>query len=324
MSRFSNYLQYLAVCGTVAIIQDLPLRASRCYAKFLGKIGSKIPCFGGLVRTNLRVAFPDRDEAWIRRAASESLASLAMTLFEFFRLRRHPEDFESMFTCPEECERVGRAAAADKDHRLIMITPHFGNWEISGMILARHFGIKMATVVRTARNPYLDRLISSGRSVPGVEIIHSKRGMLHLVRAMENGSAAGLLIDQNTRVRDGGIFVDFFGMKCPVSRSPAILGRKLNARIIVGCSIRGKDGHFTGYLEPLSKLPSEYETDEEMLQEIMAISEKLIRLAPEQYLWMYKRFQHIPPDCPEDLRRRYPKYAAVPPPTFFDVRKKFH
>ena len=53
----------------------------------------------------------------------------------------------------------------------------------------------------------------------------------------------------------------------------------------------------------------------------MKLSESFIRRYPEQYLWLYKRFQHIPPDCPEELRRRYPYYAKVPSPNFFRKRR---
>ena len=49
----------------------------------------------------------------------------------------------------------------------------------------------------------------------------------------------------------------------------------------------------------------------------MQISEEYIRRYPEQYLWWYHRFQYIPPDCPPELRARYPFYAGVAKPGFF-------
>ena len=47
------------------------------------------------------------------------------------------------------------------------------------------------------------------------------------------------------------------------------------------------------------------------------MSERYIRKNPEQYLWLYRRFQHIPPGAPEELRKRYPYYARVPGAKFF-------
>ena len=58
----------------------------------------------------------------------------------------------------------------------------------------------------------------------------------------------------------------------------------------------------------------------------MKMTENLIRMAPEQYLWLYKRFQYIPQDASEELKRKYPSYARVVKPSFFSrvqsARKK--
>jgi KDO2-lipid IV(A) lauroyltransferase len=145
------------------------------------------------------------------------------------------------------------------------------------------------------------------------------------LKALRQGRGVGTLIDQNTRVRDGGVFVNFFGLPVPSSAAPAALKRycdthDLPAVIVYGTSLRLADGRNTAHSAYLPKPFAEYADDREVLQELMAISEKFIRMHPEQYLWLYKRFQYIPPDCPADLRGRYPDYAAEPKPSFF--RKK--
>ena len=81
--------------------------------------------------------------------------------------------------------------------------------------------------------------------------------------------------------------------------------------------MRLEDGRNTAHSAYLPKPFDAYADDREVLQELMKISEKFIRMHPEQYLWFYKRFQYIPPDCPGDLRRRYPDYATVPKASFF-------
>ena len=70
-------------------------------------------------------------------------------------------------------------------------------------------------------------------------------------------------------------------------------------------------------MDPLPKASSEYTSEEEVIQDIMKMTENLIRMAPEQYLWLYKRFQYIPQDASEELKRKYPSYARVVKPSFF-------
>ena len=49
----------------------------------------------------------------------------------------------------------------------------------------------------------------------------------------------------------------------------------------------------------------------------MDISQEYIRRYPEHYLWLYKRFQHIPRGCDPELRKRYPYYAKDASDNFY-------
>ena len=63
-----------------------------------------------------------------------------------------------------------------------------------------------------------------------------------------------------------------------------------------------------------------YDADE-MIQELISISEEFIRKTPEQYLWLYKRFAHIPQGIDEKLKKRYPYYARVVKDSFYSKVK---
>jgi lauroyl/myristoyl acyltransferase len=84
-----------------------------------------------------------------------------------------------------------------------------------------------------------------------------------------------------------------------------------------GTSWRKEDGKVYSMAEDLPKPYDEYADEKEVLQALLDISEKYIRQYPEQYLWLYHRFQHIPPDTPEDIRRRFPYYAKEPNAHFY-------
>ena len=49
----------------------------------------------------------------------------------------------------------------------------------------------------------------------------------------------------------------------------------------------------------------------------MEKSEKIIRENPDQYLWMYRRFQYIPEDAAPEQISRYPWYATRPGKSFY-------
>jgi KDO2-lipid IV(A) lauroyltransferase len=138
---------------------------------------------------------------------------------------------------------------------------------------------------------------------------------------MREGMNIGLLIDQNTKVRAGGVFVDFFGLPVPSSKAPAELARfalnnEIKADIVFGISLRDENGILIGQVKSLQK-PFEQYDDREMIQELTNISEEFIRKYPEQYLWLYKRFAHIPRDIDEERKIRYPFYARTVKKSFY-------
>jgi lauroyl/myristoyl acyltransferase len=102
----------------------------------------------------------------------------------------------------------------------------------------------------------------------------------------------------------------------PTSRAPALFGRKLNTPVAIGGCIR-KGKKYEMFSEELPKNPSEYGSDEELIQDIMKITENIIRQYPEQYLWFYKRWLYIPENATDEQKKRYPFYSVNAPPRFF-------
>ncbi|MBQ7207774.1 MAG: hypothetical protein IJS01_08260 [Lentisphaeria bacterium] len=316
-------IEFLLVLCLLALIRILPRCALRPMARAAGACVRAVPSARHIVLENLKAAFPEKDEASRRHLMRESFFHMCWNLLEFFWIGGDPARIRRCYYLPDDITNRLKAHVAAGE-RIIFVNPHLGSWEASGVMAPFYAGVDMVAIAKPMRNPYLNRLLNSGRRerTAGLEIIFSHGAMRASLKALRQGRGVGTLIDQNTRVRDGGVFVDFFGLPVPSSTAPAALKRycdahKLPAVIVYGTSMRLEDGRNTAHSAYLPKPFDTYADDTEVLQELMKISEKFIRMHPEQYLWFYKRFQYIPPDCPEDLRRRYPDYAAAPKASFF-------
>jgi lauroyl/myristoyl acyltransferase len=103
-----------------------------------------------------------------------------------------------------------------------------------------------------------------------------------------------------------------------------MFAKKLDIPVVVaGCVRKGK--RYEAFIRPLSKKTSEYKDDFELTQELMSLTESLVREYPDQYLWLYKRFQNIPKEADEELIKLYPYYASVADERFYSkplARKK--
>lgn len=319
MKNFFAYLVYLVAFSFMKILGIFPRSFLIALSRFIGNILYLIPSCGHLCYVNICAAFPEKTPKEAKKIAKESLQNLILTCLEFLWIRNNPEELENLVDHSAADEIAEEGLKKVKEGKeTILVTPHLGNWEFSGRILAQIYHFQMATVVRTSRNIYLDKLISGGRNACGnVEIIYAKGGAKAMKNALRRGKTLGILIDQNVRLREGGIFIEMFGLPIPVSRAPAVLGRTHNTFFAVGATLRQPDGSFRAFLKTLPKETKEYESDEELIQALTDLSEELIRMAPEQYLWLYKRFQYIPEGTPEDKVKRFPEYAVRPNARFY-------
>ena len=321
-------LEYVLVFLPYFLIRCLPLCCIRKLACVLGYFIWLLPSARGIVLANLRTAFPDMEEKERFRTARKSFFHMMWNLLEFFWIHGDPRRIERCYYLPEDItQRLKNHVAAQE--RIIFVNPHLGSWEASGIMAPYYAGVDMVAIAKPMQNPYLNKLLNSGsrERTHGLEIIFSKGAVRAALSALRGGRGVGTLIDQNTRVRDGGEFVDFFGVPVASSTAPAMLKRYCDAHdipavIVYGTCVRLADGRNTAHSEYLSKPFDSYADDREVLQELMQISEKYIRRFPEQYLWFYKRFQYIPPETPEEIQKKYPPYARIPSPSFFRKQKK--
>jgi len=314
-------IEYAVVIFFLLLIKPLP----RCVLVFVsavvGQILFWVPPFRKLVLANLRVAFPDYNDARIRQIGRDSFVNLIRTLLEFFWFTGAPERIlRHVIIDPDAQSMLDVHRQAGEN--IVFVTPHLGNWEATGLKVAQSSGLDFAVVVRPPRNPLINKLIRKSRSFNGNEVIDAKGSVKLVLKAVARGKSLATLVDQNTRVRDGGVFVNYFGLQVPSSKAPAFFSRMSpKVRVMVGGGIRQPNGDILAFYEKLPKPESEYADDREMIQDLISITEKKVRQYPEQYLWFYHRFQYIPRDADEALRNKYPYYATVAPEKFYFKKK---
>lgn len=322
--RKLRYLsEYIFALGILFILRCLPRKGVRGLARFSGQCLWLLPSTRQIVLGNLTTAFPEMDEKEKIRIGKTSVFHTIYNVLEFFWIGGDPARTRLCYNMPDDVIAQLKEHL-DRNERIIFVNPHLGSWEASGTI-APFFGkVNMAAVARPLKNPYLNKLHNfDGRGkVKGLEVIFAKGAVRAALTALRRGKSIGILIDQNTRVREGGEFIDFFGVPVPCSMAPATLKRYCDAHdipvvIIFGSCPRLADGKSTAHIEYLSKPFAEYADDREIITELMKKSEEDIRRYPEQYLWFYKRFQYIAPDVSDEIRARYPDYAVVPNARFF-------
>jgi Kdo2-lipid IVA lauroyltransferase/acyltransferase len=303
--RLTDPAVYLTVSAAVHAAGMLSPAARRQLAALAGSLwwwsGSQRR---RTVRENLAIAFPQMPEMERIALGRRSVCHALRNALDFAHLLHAPQAVLSDVSLDAVTARLRDGGF---DRPVMMVIPHLGSWELFGHA-ATLSGIPTAAVAHELRNPYLERLVRRARTAHGLQIIHSTGAARGVVRAVRAGYNIGLLMDQNTRVRDGGAYVAFFGLPVTVTRAPAVLARRLGLALHVGACVRHAGG-FQIVTESLPQAPGAYADDLSLLQAVMAANEALIRRFPDQYLWTYRRWRYIPAALPVAEQRRYPFYA---------------
>jgi KDO2-lipid IV(A) lauroyltransferase len=312
-----NYLQYLCVMVIYGMIRYLPYKIVVVLANIAGFVMYFIPPFRRLVSANLKIAFPEKSDKDIRRLTRSNLSNTALLGLEFFWFRKNGARSDKMVRFADGCLEMIKDL--DKFQKGGMwVPPHLGNWELMGIHYRRACEPNFAVVVKEMMNPYLDAFVNTGRTSEGTRVIYAKGAVKEMMRALRDKFYIATLIDQNTKARNGGIFVDFFGLPVPASRAPAMFARKMNLPVTVACCVR-ENGEFVIHINLLTKAAGDsFASDEEFTQAVIKEIEGFCRRFPDQYLWLYERWRYIPRESDGETQKRFPYYSTVAHPRFYD------
>ena len=246
-------------------------------------------------REHVRRSFPHWPAETVDRVARESLRSLAFLGLEVLSTTRRVSatSWRRYIRLHDLVEPLRLILAGQQ--AVILLTGHFGNWEIVGYALAA-LGFPGYAVARPLNNPYLDAYVRGIRSRRGLVIL-DKKGVTGLLDQILSGSGTvGFLADQDAGRK--GIFVDFFGRQASTFKSIALLAIRYEAPVVVGYGRRiGEAFRFEIGVERIV-YPAEWAHRDDpvrwVTQQYTSAIERVARRAPEQYLWVHRRWKHRP------------------------------
>jgi len=182
----------------------------------------------------------------------------------------------------------------------VAVTAHLGAWEILSGVMGADIGHKeIAVVVRKQRNPGLYSRIEALRGGTGAKILGHRDAAPKVLRMLKKNGLVAFLVDHNCNQRDAA-FLPFLNDTAAVNIGPAVLAVRAKAAVWPIFLLHDGEGRYKYYLEePLitEDLPG---TREEKIQTTVEFYnkavEKYVKLFPEQWFWMHKRWKTRPPE----------------------------
>jgi len=287
---------YVAVRLVSVAMHTFPINANLQTAKLLGTglflIDRK---HRERALANLRRSFPDMTEQQRTDLALRSMQQMVILFAEvLFTTRLIRTDTWARYVELDNFREV-LDMLLRRERGLILLTGHYGNWEILGYVLAT-LGFETTSIARPLDNPYVSRFLFGVREKTGQKIIAKKGATPEITAAMENKGAVGFIADQNAGSK--GVFVDFFGRKASTYKSIALVAMQYEVPVIIGYARRINDRfHFKVGAQDII-YPDDWKSQADPLryitQRYTKAIEDIVRVDPGQYWWVHRRWKTRP------------------------------
>jgi KDO2-lipid IV(A) lauroyltransferase len=292
----NDYAVYLAVRLVVCVLQGMSLNLARSLAGGLAWLAYHVDRRHRAVAVdNLRHAYPGASDTAIDRHVRAVYRHFCTVLVEIVQIPRrlHVSSWRRYLELVHGDRVVGGLTTK---RPMLIVTGHFGNWEMAGYALGL-FGFRTYAVARRLDNPHLDRFLARFRSGTGQTILDKSGDYERILQVLREGGAIAMLCDQDAGAR--GMFVDFFGRPASTFKSIALLALEYNAAlVVVGVPKVGEPMRYQVVSEELI-LPEDYadrpDAAKAITQRFTAALERMVRRNPEQYFWLHRRWKHEPP-----------------------------
>jgi len=244
---------------------------------------------------NLKRAFPDKSTEELQTVARRSMVGLVMFFNEvMFTTRLIRIDTWTRYVEMNDFQEV-LALLLKRNQGVIMLTGHYGNFEILGYLLAT-LGFPTASVARPLDNKYISDWIFGVREKMGQRMIIKKGATEEVTEELERKGVVGFVADQNAGTK--GIFVDFFGRKASTFKSIGLVAMHYEVPVVVGYARRVKD-QFKFQVGAQDIIwPADWKSQDDPLryitQRYTSAIEAFVREDPGQYWWVHRRWKTRP------------------------------
>lgn len=148
-------------------------------------------------------------------------------------------------------------------------------------------------IAQRQRNKRIDAMIEQARTRWNNKTVSMGVSSREAFRALQDGAMMLILGDQSGPKE--AVFIDFFGRPAATHRGAAAFSLKTKTPIIMTLMVRTNDGTYETVFEEIDKTGIEEYSEEnvvELTRRHTAVLEKHIRLHPDHWLWMHKRWKH--------------------------------
>ena len=273
------------------LFSKLPLAAIQSIAKLIGTLLFAIKSSAREVtEINLSTAYPDLTQQQREVLTQESLKSQCMTYAESIKIWGSAPEFALQQIRQVHNEGLFIDALKNPNGTLAVVT-HFGAWELLNAWLNQH--TQPLIMYKPSKYKDLDRFMLAARQRLNATLVPTdETGVRAIFKHLKQGGFTVILPDHVPK-ESGGIYSYFYGQNALSSTLVSKLAAKTQCSVVGLSCLRRAD--LSGFEIQVTALSEDIKSKDLQLSvdTLNKEMERMINVAPEQYLWGYKRFRKL-------------------------------
>lgn len=284
---------------TILVMRPFPLRVGYAIAAAVASI-----CYYFFRRhrralnDNLARVLASDDRRYIDRLARRAFRNFGRYVVDFIHFPAVSRDEIRGRVAFDQWEDLNEVARSGRG--VVIVTLHFGNWDLGAAALAA-YDYPINAIVDTFRYPAMDRLVRGSREKLGMKVIPMNRVGPRVFRALRRAEMLAMLVD--VPAPEFTITVPFFGAPAEVSSAPARIALRTGAWVVPAVVVRGPEDPTV--IRPIIDVSLRYQptgNEEEDVRNltalVMASLERNIRRYPDQW-FIFRRVWNAVAPVPE-------------------------
>jgi KDO2-lipid IV(A) lauroyltransferase len=290
-----EWLEYAAVWMILKALGAMPRGVARGVAVFAARaMYALLPKLRRTAEFNLRLAFPEWDDARRNAVIRGMVRNLGWMAAEFARLPRYSRKNIEEVVILDGHENF--LAGQRRGKGVLYLTGHIGAWELSSFAHAL-YGFPLQYMARPLDNVRVDALVNRYRCLSGNQPIFKNESARVMLKVLKEAGTIGILADQNTMPEEG-VFVDFFGETACTTTGIARVALHTEAAVVPGYAYWEENiRKYRLRFEPAVELVRTGDTERDIFvntQKFAKVIEEIVRKYPEQWVWVHARWKTRP------------------------------
>ncbi|OIR24300.1 lipid A biosynthesis acyltransferase [Bathymodiolus thermophilus thioautotrophic gill symbiont] len=284
------HLKFMPTWILIALMKlgaKLSFKTQVAIGKIMGRVLYRLLSkFRKIALVNIAKCFPHKSPAEVQHLAKQNFESLGISFFESANSFYLDDDTLRRRYNINNAHILEEALAQKKN--VILLVGHFTTMMLAGRILLQNF--KVADVYRPQNNALFDAEMTKQLTRYGSTMIKAKNPRT-IIKTLKSGLPIWYAPDQDLGTKNS-TFAPFFGVQAATINATAKLANIENTVVIPLSFSRKTSGYELNFSHPIKDYPLADARDNASITN--RILEMQILQAPEQYLWIHRRFKSRP------------------------------